>query len=725
MIAVPIAPDSRKRSILGGLDAAAVSVPMTLGGTVILYSQIAPEWLGYGILAGCLGMILVHAMTAHISRPVVYAARFFEAATLAAMVQQLAAQSAHWGLGNTPGVRVAMACIIVALGGLIVGALWLLRAERFARFVPVPVYTGFTNSVAIALFLLQVRSVWHQMEDAAPGSPVVPFIAFIVVVSVALRRWRPLWPPGATALLVGALLALLLAQLGASPLPLLTVGNSFMLPVQLADFHAMTAPGVNTPALVLALLQNGVVLGALMFLNTVITGQALAQVDERHGMGKRDALLQAVSMSLAGAAGCAPVSGGPNVANVVMRRGTVTPLLVWTVAIVIALVYATHALALLPLAALTGIFFADGWAMWDRPSARNFWAWLRGRPVTANAKQDLVVIVGVMAASLLVNMVAALVVGLLLGLVLHAHRNTRTPVRQIWTGREISSNCARSSVELALLRGHGDEIKVLMLDSNQFFVSANQLSATIKAQLSASHTVILDWSGVRNIDTSLTMTLARLEAHASKQGVLLVHAGTELEQDNLHREFAQHLPQARLVADLDRGLELAENRLIEKYQQEMDAPGATSAEESGFLRGLSAIEQELVTQRMLRKHYAPGDAIVTRGERADGIHLVLEGTGSVVIAFEDKPSVRLAGVRNGTLIGEIGFLDGALRSATVVADSSVVAMLLGRDGFEKLSDEHPRIAQRLLVNISLDLATRLRNTTIQAAARHRNTVPKL
>ena len=37
----------QKRSILAGFDAAAVSLPMTLGGSVILYSQIAPEWLGY------------------------------------------------------------------------------------------------------------------------------------------------------------------------------------------------------------------------------------------------------------------------------------------------------------------------------------------------------------------------------------------------------------------------------------------------------------------------------------------------------------------------------------------------------------------------------------------------------------------------------------------------------------------------------------------------------
>ncbi|MBG9387036.1 cyclic nucleotide-binding domain-containing protein [Caenimonas aquaedulcis] len=713
----------RKRSILAGLDAAAVSVPMTLGGTVILYSQIAPEWLASGVLAGCLGMVLVHAMTAHIHRPVVYAARFFEAATLAAMVQQMAAQAPNWGLANTASVRVAMACIVVALGGMVLGLLWMARAERFARFVPAPVYVGFTNSVAVLLVLLQIRALWHQASDAAPGSPVVPFIAFIAALAVALRRWRPMWPPGATALLAGALLALLLARLGPAPLPLLSVGSGLVLPVQLADFRAMTAAGVQTPALVLELAQNGIILGALVFLNTVVTGQMLTQNDERQGMRRSDALLQSAALAWAGAMGAAPISGGPNVAAIASRRAMVTPLVVWTVAVAITLVYATHILAFVPLAALTGIFIADAWAMWDRPSARNLWTWLRGRPLATNAKQDIVVIVGVMAASLLVNMVAALVVGLLLGLLLHALRNTRRPVRQAWTGREIGSNCARSGNERRLLRSHGDEIRVLQLDSNQFFASAAQLSASVKEQVAGAHTVVLDWSGVRNIDTSLIQTLARLESHAAKQGVLLVHAGTELEQEHLNQEFAQHLPRALLVADLDRGLELAENRLIEKYQQEMEATGITTAEDSSFLRGLSDSEREEVTRRMVVRHYAPGEAIVTRGEVADGIHLVLKGTGSVVIAFDDKPSVRLAGVRNGTLIGEIGFLDGALRSATVIADSPLIAMLLAREAFDELAHAHPRIAQQLLMNISLDLASRLRSTTMQAAARHRNTVP--
>lgn len=714
--------EPRKRSVLAGWDAAAVSLPMTLGGTVILYSQIAPQWLGYGILAGCLGLALVHAMTAYIQRPVVYAARFFEAATLAAMVQQLAERTASWGLVDTSAVRVAMVCIMVGLAGIVVGCLWLLRAERFARFIPAPVYVGFSNSVAVALVLSQVRSCWVQVSQASPGWPVLLLTLFVIFVALGIRRWRPVWPPAAVALVAGGLAALPFMNLGVG-MPMLVTGTVWTLPVQVADFHALWAADAKTVPLFLALTQNAAILGTLMFLNTVITGQMLAQSDERQDMRLRDKLLQAASMALSGAAGASPVSGAQNVVMVVVRTSPVTPVLLWTVALTVALVYSTQALAWIPVAALTGVFLSDAWTMWDRASFRNAWAWLRRKPVAANARQDLVVIGGVMAASLLVNMVAALLVGLLLGLVLHAHRNSSKPVRQTWTAREISSNCARSRAELALLALHGDEVKLFQLDSNQFFVSAAQLNATIRAQLPGAHTAILDWSGVRHIDTSLTMTLAKLEAYAAKQQVLLVHAGTELEQGDVNREFAQHLPQARLVADLDRGLELAENRLIEKYRHEMGVAGVFGPAEASLFRGLSDSDQALVMQHMTVKKYAPGEALVSRGEPGDSVLLVLEGTGSVIIAFENKPAVRLAGIRNGTLVGEVGFLDGAVRSATVVAESEVKAMVLERSGFEFLTDQHPRVAQRLLVNMSLDLATRLRRTTMQAAARHRNTFP--
>lgn len=712
---------NRMAAFTAGIDGAATSIPTTLGATVIIYGSIAPQYLGLGVLAACLAIVLTHALTAGSQRPVVYAARFFEAATLTVMVQQLASQSHALGLPNTPEVRLALAALIVALAGVVVGLLWLARAERFARFIPAPVYLGFSNSISVALLISQSRALAEQSQGFANGA-VVAVTVVVLLSALAVRRLRPRWPSSATGLAIGALLAAVLTWLG-NPLPRLMDGATWTLPIQMTDLAGLWAPGVRTTPLLLGLLQHGLILGVLLFLNTVVTHQMLAQQDDRQHLRPQDKFLQSCAMTLSGLAGAPPMSGSPNVVLAVTRTAPLSPMVLLTLAGAVALLYSSHALMWVPLAALVGTFLFDAWQLWDRPSARHLWRWLRHGQVSAHAMEDLVVILSVMAAALLVNLVAALFVGLMLGLLLHAHRNTRRPVQKVLTGRQLSSNCARSRGELELLARHADSLKVFELDSNQFFVSAEQLNASVRSQLAGTEVAILDWSGVKNIDTSLAQMVLRLDNHARAHGVQMVHAGTQLQDEAVHEILAQHLPAPHWAHDLDRALEWAENHLIHTYGAELPQDEESALEAASLLRQLSSDEQALVMQHMDYTDFAPGEALVRKGDPSDGILLILQGTGSVVMPLDGQPPVRLAGVRSGTLVGEVGFLDGAPRSATVVADTPLRAAVLRREAFNQLAQQHPRIVQRLLTNMSLDLASRLRKVSLQAAARNRNSLP--
>ncbi len=708
-------------SISAGIDGAAVAIPTTLGATVIVYGSIGPQFLGLGVLAGCLAIVLMHVMTAGSRRPVVYAARFFEAAALATMVQQVAAQSPALGLPATGEVRLALAMTMVSLAGLVVGLLWLARAERFARFIPAPVYLGFGNSIALALVISQTRAITEQSGGFTYWPPVL-VAAGVFCSAVALRRLRPDWPAATGALTMGAVLAVLLSAQG-EHLPMLMQGTTWTLPIAHADIAGLWAPGVQTGSLLLILLQNGLTLGVLLFLNTVVTGQMLAQKDDRQRLRVKDRLLQSCAMTLSGLAGAPPMSGSPNVAMAVTRSTRLSTTVLLALAGATALLYASQGLAWVPLSALVGTFLFDAWLMWDRPSARSLLQWLRQRKVAAHALEDLVVILCVMAAALLINMVAALFVGLVLGLLLHAHRNTRRPVQRVLTGRQLSSNCARSRDEQELLARHADAIRVFELDSNQFFVSAEQLNISVRAQLSGSEVAILDWSGVRTIDTSLAQVVQRLEIHARVNGIRMIHAGTLLQGEGVHDILSQHLGDAQWAPDLDRALEWAENHLIHTYGQELPQGEESALDAASLLRNLSAPEQAVVMEHMEYANFAPGEPLVRKGDPSDCILLILEGTGSVIMPVNGQQPVRLAGVRSGTLVGEVGFLDGASRSATVVAETPLRAAVLRREAFDRLAHNHPRIVQRLLTNMSLDLASRLRKVSLQAAARNHHSLP--
>ncbi|NIC39513.1 Crp/Fnr family transcriptional regulator, partial [Aquabacterium sp. A08] len=65
----------------------------------------------------------------------------------------------------------------------------------------------------------------------------------------------------------------------------------------------------------------------------------------------------------------------------------------------------------------------------------------------------------------------------------------------------------------------------------------------------------------------------------------------------------------------------------------------------------------------------------------------------------------------GSWIGELSLLDGGPRSASCVASTELRLAALGRDELERLMDEHPAVASRLLLTLAQRMAGHLRDLT--------------
>jgi CRP-like cAMP-binding protein len=91
------------------------------------------------------------------------------------------------------------------------------------------------------------------------------------------------------------------------------------------------------------------------------------------------------------------------------------------------------------------------------------------------------------------------------------------------------------------------------------------------------------------------------------------------------------------------------------------------------------------------RRFERGSAIVRAGQPGSAFYVVLEGEASV--ATRRGRGVRL---RAGDSFGEMALLDGAPRSADVVAVGDVVAMEIGRTAFARLLKQEPQIALALL-----------------------------
>lgn len=699
-----------------GVDGAAVAVPLTIGSAFVLYSSVAPGWMGAGIFASCLALVLVHVCNMAAHRPLAYSGRFFEAVTLATVIQALVPHFEHWGLADTPGVRVALLIVVSTMAALSMGLLWLVGAERMVRFIPAPVFTAYTNSAALAVIGGQLKSLLQQMH----GSEVPLWLLFLALVTLGVSLlfyfWRAHWPAAALGLTAGALTGGALMHWAGLPLETLDAGRDLAMPWALADFASVRDALWSHPTLLANLLPYAALLGVLLFLNSVVTGVIVAQVDGRLRFSRCDKWVQVLSLLLPGLIGATPISAASNVSKAVLRKSPMSQHVFVVLALVVVAFWGSGLLALLPLVALIGTFFFDAWLLLSREYFESAWAWLRRKSLPRHVQEDLLLITAVMLGYMTINIMAAMFIGLLLGLLLHAARNTRTPIRHSFTGAQSRSNCARSPQEYAVLQAHGDQIKIFQLDSNQFFASAEALQMHLRDKSTDAKVVVVDWSAVHDIDSSIGLVMGNLRESFAQRDVRMLHAGAALHGAHVKDILRENDPEAEFCDDLDWALETAENHVISAYIDRQVVERPIDPAQASLLAKLSAQDQAVLIQQMAWLDYAPGDVLIRRGDASDCLLVLLQGQASVVVSTPSQAAFRLAGVRSGSLIGEMGFLDRRERSATVVAETAVKIGSLSRAAYEALQRTHPHIAHQLVVNISLDLANRLRNTNAQAAA---------
>jgi CRP/FNR family transcriptional regulator, cyclic AMP receptor protein len=120
-----------------------------------------------------------------------------------------------------------------------------------------------------------------------------------------------------------------------------------------------------------------------------------------------------------------------------------------------------------------------------------------------------------------------------------------------------------------------------------------------------------------------------------------------------------------------------------------------------------------VSKRRLRKlvraasfaEVARGETVIAKGDSSDSLYVILGGTAKAV----RRPAARELGV--GDYFGELALIDGAPRSATVVATSDLHVIRLPAHSARRLVEQHPAITLTMLRNLS----TQLRRQEAQVA----------
>ena len=108
-----------------------------------------------------------------------------------------------------------------------------------------------------------------------------------------------------------------------------------------------------------------------------------------------------------------------------------------------------------------------------------------------------------------------------------------------------------------------------------------------------------------------------------------------------------------------------------------------------------------------------GQVLLQQGERGGGLHLVERGALAAIVEEPGLPATAMGEVAAGSLVGELGAIDGAPSSATLVARGDVVAWRLPQAVFDELRARQDPLAADLLRALGVSLCKRLRQETEQ------------
>ena len=150
--------------------------------------------------------------------------------------------------------------------------------QRFVRMVPAPVFAGFNTALALTILISQTALLWNSR--AADGAWFIAIALLVTAVAITSRRFTPLMPHGVVGLIVGMLAVLVLGGAGLHILRnVMDGGITLSLPVFHVPWRDSWASGVDSSAIVRDVLLASLTLSVLAFLNTVVSSEAVTQLD--------------------------------------------------------------------------------------------------------------------------------------------------------------------------------------------------------------------------------------------------------------------------------------------------------------------------------------------------------------------------------------------------------------------------------------------------------------
>ncbi len=130
-----------------------------------------------------------------------------------------------------------------------------------------------------------------------------------------------------------------------------------------------------------------------------------------------------------------------------------------------------------------------------------------------------------------------------------------------------------------------------------------------------------------------------------------------------------------------------------------------------FFSEFDQSEYESITQWIKPYKADSGTTIFEQGNQAPQLCLIAEGEISIFKEISNAEYLKVADIKAGGSIGEMGILDGEPVSASAIASIDSVVFMISADDFKTLVSENNALGVKLLWKIGEIISLRLRRTT--------------
>lgn len=733
-----------KGDISGGISAAVIALPLALAFGVSAFVSIGtPEALAQGAAAGMYGAIFTGIFAAlfggtpsQITGPTGPMT-----VVITEFIASLMKHPAILEQSDPLSAILTLTAVIVFLGGMVQVLMGILRCGTLIKFIPYPVIAGFMNGIAVIIFLGQVAPILGikrffnaeggfspiLLNDMVGSLPVLGIgVATILAIIIANKVTRKI-PASLVGLILGTGLYFLLgktlvpefARFESNPFIIGAIPTGFPIPL---DFLSISFGNIlnlllQYPSVFIA---PALTLGILGAIDSLLTSLVADVSTKTKHQSNRELFGQGIGNTVSAIFGGMPGAGATVRTVVNIQNGGRTRIsgILHGLVLLFILVALGSAAGWIPMCVLAAILIVTAISMLDTYSL----SLIRKK----TAFKDLLVVGVVTVITVVLDLMIAVGIGLMISAFIFLKELISVKVYKMkYRCESIHSKRIRTEQEIAVLNEHGNKILVYELSGNLFFGTADKLSEDVQGELDGTQIIIFDLKQVDTIDITGAELIKRICDDVKSNGEtfmlssLFSEAGSREKLVLYLKDLGvmESVGKENIFPDVDRALEAAENRMIEKYDPEAAGPRCQwDFTDFALLGDLDPEQTARVEKIMQKRDYRAGETIFEEGEPGDALFFIGCGYVSILGSSGPKKDVRFTSLGPGLYFGEMALLERSVRSARAVADEDCELYVLQLDDLEKLMEEDAVIGTRILQTMAKGLSQRLRLVSAELTA---------